>query len=173
MPRAPKAPRLHLRDRADRGRYWVILDRGREFGTGCGETDRDDAEKALARHIAEKYAPPRRKGALDRLFIADVVNVYLTEHAPRTRSLDFLLHTAAPILEWWGAKTLADIRASSCRAFVDWRVVQGRGVSDQTARHDLKTLRAAIRPKMGASASTYMSVLGTLVCETTIEAGLK
>lgn len=145
MPRRAKPPRLHLRSRDDRGSYWVILDRGREFGTGCRESDRAGAERALARHIAAKYEPPKGPLALDRLLIADVVNVYLKEHAPKTRSLEFLIHTAAPIIEWWGDHHpfLSDIRRSTCDAYVAWRVT--RGVSDQTARHDLKTLRSAIK----------------------------
>jgi integrase len=142
MPRRSKGPRLHLRERQGRGRYWVILDAGRELGTGCGEGDREEAERALSRYIAEKYQPPKRRGDLDQIPIADVINLYLTEHAPSTSSLDWILHTAEPSLEWWGSKMLSDIRAAACRDYVKWRTEQG--VSDQTARHDLKTLRAAI-----------------------------
>lgn len=143
MSRRSKAPRLHLRSRAGRGRYWVILDHGRELGTGCGERDRAEAERALARHIAQKYEPAKGKGDLDQIAIADVMNIYLREHAPSTRSLDWIIHTASPIIEWWGRKLLSDIRSTTCRDYVRWRCEQG--VSDQTARHDLKTMRAAIR----------------------------
>jgi integrase len=58
------------------------------------------------------------------------------------QSLDFIRHTAKPIGEWWGDKTLARINAKTCSDYVSWRIAQR--VSDQTARHDLKTLRAAI-----------------------------
>ena len=68
--------------------------------------------------------------------------LYVKEHAPKTKSLDFIRHTARPIGEWWGDKTLARVNAKTCAEYVAWRVTQG--VSDQTARHDLKTLRAAI-----------------------------
>ena len=71
------------------------------------------------------------------------MNIYLTEHAPHTKSLDFLLYTGASIVEWWSDKTLADVRGQTCRAYAEWRCA--RGVSGQTARHDLTTLRAAIR----------------------------
>lgn len=145
MSRKPKPPRLHLRSRDGRGRYWVILDRGHEFGTSCGEGDRAGAERALARYIAAKYEPPKGARDLDQLLIADVVNVYLKERAPKTNSLEFLVHTAAPVIEWWGEHhpALSDIKEKTCHDYVEWRV--SRGVSDQTARHDLKTLRAAIR----------------------------
>ena len=72
-----------------------------------------------------------------------MILLYLKEHAPKTKSLDFIRHTATPIAKWWGNKTLAKINAKTCGEYVAWRVAQG--VSDQTARHDLKTLRAAIR----------------------------
>jgi hypothetical protein len=45
-------------------------------------------------------------------------------------------------------KKLEHITGGNCRKYVTWRtgqVVRGRNISDQTARHDLKTLRAAIR----------------------------
>jgi integrase len=81
-----------------------------------------------------------------------VVNVYLRERAPHTRNPSFIAATAEPILTWWGRKSLADIRGQSCRDYVAWRTSQtirrrkvARKVSEATARHDLKTLRAAIR----------------------------
>ena len=141
MPRPKRPPRLWLR-KSGRSHGWIILDGGRQHRTGCSAGDREGAERALARYIASKYQPARET-ELDRLPVPDVINVYLTEHAPHTRSLDFLLATASPIIDWWGKRHLSDIRASTCREYVAWRTAQG--VSDQTARHDLKTLRAAIR----------------------------
>lgn len=143
MPRRAKAPRLYLRERPGRGRYWVILDKGREFGTDCREDDTQGAETALSDYIAQKYEPPKHSAALSQVLIADVVNVYLREHAPKTLSLDWICHTAAPIIDWWGDKPLSSIRRTTCDEYVIWRTAQG--VSDQTARHDLKTMRAAIR----------------------------
>jgi integrase len=76
----------------------------------------------------------------------------LRERAPHTRNPSFIAATAEPILVWWGTKTLADIRGATCRDYVAWRTSQrirrrkqARQVSEATARHDLKTLRAAIR----------------------------
>lgn len=143
MPRRAKGPRLYLRERAGREPTWVIRDTGCEVGTGSGEADRAGAERALARYIATKYAPQKGPRDLDRLLIADVINVYLKERSPLVKRPDFLVTTATPILDWWGERTLADVRRSSCAEYVTWRT--SSGVSDQTARHDLKTLRAAIR----------------------------
>ncbi len=49
---------------------------------------------------------------------------------------------SVPILDWWGEKALSEVNKTSCDAYVTWRTAQD--VSDQTARHELKTLRAAI-----------------------------
>jgi integrase len=142
MPRHPKGPRLLLRRRKGRAATWVILDAGYEISTECSARDAERAQAALARYIAARHEPKTNTGRLEEIAIADVINIYLREHAPTTRSLDFLLHTARPVIEWWGNKTLADIRGKSCREYVAWRTTQH--VTDQTARHDLKTLRAAI-----------------------------
>jgi integrase len=61
-----------------------------------------------------------------------------------------LFDTAKPILRWWSGKKLEHITGTNCRKYVTWRTAQmvrggTRHVSDQTARHELKTLRAAIR----------------------------
>lgn len=142
MPRRAKGPRLYLRHWRGKSSSWVILDRGKEVGTGCSESDREGAERALGRYLQDKYEPPKNRGRLSDIVIADVLNIYLREHAPHVANPEFLAYTAGPALEWWGTKSLADIRGQTCREYVDWRCKQG--VSDQTARHDLKTLRAAI-----------------------------
>ena len=138
-----KGPRLWLRQRDGRPSVWIIRDRRYQQGTGCGESDIEGAERALAEYIAQKHQAPKTGGQLDKTAVADCVNLYLKEHAPKTKSLDFIKHTAAPIIEWWGDKTLARINAKTCTEYVSWRTAQA--VSDQTARHDLKRLRAAIR----------------------------
>ena len=64
---------------------------------------------------------------------------------------------AAPILEWWTGKTLAEIHKETCRDYVKWRVKQPikqqckntkpkaiRRVSEGTARHELSMLSAAL-----------------------------
>jgi integrase len=143
MPRKAKGPRLYLRERAGREAIWVIRDGEREESSGCSESEREGAERALASYIVQKYQAPRTGGQLDKTLIADVMELYLTEHAPKTKSREFIKHTANPTIDWWGLKTLSKVNAKSCADYVTWRTAQG--VSDQTARHDLKTLRAAIR----------------------------
>jgi integrase len=151
MPRRAKGPRLHLRPaRADRVAVWVILDRGKETSTGCCESDVEGSERALAAYLTDKYEPPKTHGKLALTAIADVINVYVKERAPKTARPDLILGNASPILDWWGEKTLADIRAKSCDDYVAWRTAQKRKrhndgtVSKQTARHELKLLATAI-----------------------------
>ena len=144
MPRKAKGPRLYRREHEHwNGPRWFIRDGRHEESTGCAADDVAGAEQALGRYLAAKHKAPKTGGQLEKTAIADVILLYLKEHAPKTKSLDFIRHTATPIAKWWGNKTLAKINAKTCGEYVAWRVAQG--VSDQTARHDLKTLRAAIR----------------------------
>jgi integrase len=150
MPNPRKAPRLYLRQRKGRDKVWSILDGKTESGTGCGEHDRSGAEKALAQYLAEKHVAP---GALppEQLWVPEVMASYLKEHAVHSPSSKWIGHTAQPILQWWGDKTLADVSGANCREYVTWRTAQthrhgrkAKPISLQTARHELKTLRTAI-----------------------------
>jgi hypothetical protein len=147
MPNPRKGPRLHLRRRrAPREHVWDIRDGATRVSTGCSEHNTQGAEEALARYIAEKYSPPGALSA-DRLFIDEVVAAYLNEYAKHSHSREFLFDTARPTLHWWSGKTLSDVNGANCREYVKWRtnqIYRGKAISDQTARHDLKTLRAAI-----------------------------
>jgi len=141
MPRRRKPARLWLRRaRGDRNAVWVILDGGKQVATGCSESELGRAQEALADHIAQSYRPPASR-VLRELHVEDVMTVYLREHAPTVARPDFIATTAKPILEWWAGKRLSEIRGQSCRDYVEWR---SKSVSVSTARHDLKTLRAAI-----------------------------
>lgn len=145
MGRRQLGARLHLRARCGGSEaVWYIIDRDQRISTGCGAGDIGGAEAALAAHIAERSAPPRDSARrLDRILIADVLTSYLAARGPRVANPEFLIYTAEPVLAWGGQKSLDQVRAETCAAYVDWRTAQG--VSIATARHDLKTLRAAIR----------------------------
>jgi integrase len=142
--RPRKGPHLYLkrRERFGRQSVWIIRDGAIEKSTGCCEGELGAAERALQAYLGAKYTTPKAADRLEAIAVADVMRAYLAEHAPRVKRPDFIKSTAAPILDWWGTKTLADIRGKTCRDYADWRTAQG--VRDQTARHDLKTLRAAI-----------------------------
>lgn len=149
MSRRRQPPKLWLKP-AERGRnaVWCIKDGTRRISTGCGARDLERAEQALAEHIRAKYEAPRGLGQC--LLVSEAVAAYLAGHAAHVehpRSREFLFDTARPTLEWWSGKTIAEVNGTNCRRYVAWRTAQkyrGRNISDQTARHDLKTLRAAL-----------------------------
>jgi len=149
MPRPSKPPRLYLRaGRKGHAAKWVILDGPKETGTGAGAEDIAAAERALEDYLASKRQPPT-SGCLNEILIDDILTIYLEEVAATSPSREWLCHTAAPVLDWWSGKALIDVRGKTCRDYVAWRTAQTikhteRQISDQTARHELKTLRAAI-----------------------------
>lgn len=161
MPRPPKGPRLFLRGaRADRAAVWVILDTGGiEVSTGCGADDLAGAEKALARYLAGKHETTLGQTDPHAVKIADALTFYTTEKDPgpdadvrQLRAAADLTFTIERLLEWWGGKTLGDVKASSCKAYVRHRVAQvnrrggknAKPISSGTARRELEILRAAI-----------------------------
>lgn len=67
--------------------------------------------------------------------------LYQRERAEKPSAALIGYHIQA-LLCFWGSRYLADIRASTCRAYAVHRVAKGR--KPQTARRELKTLSAAI-----------------------------
>lgn len=136
---------------------WCIVDGKKRVSTGCGERDIEQAQRKLADYIREQFEPPTGKGG--RLLVVEAIAAYLehhVEHLPSKQSREFGRATCAPLLEWWSGMTLTQVNGVNCRAYVRWRTSQNRKrhpksrrrpvkVSDQTARHDLKSLRAAMR----------------------------
>ena len=155
MPRPRKQPHLQRKKTPAGALVWIIRDGKDRISTGCGVgSDDAKAQQALADYINGKYQPPTGMGA--KLLIDEVVAAYLAGHADSSPSRDFLFATANPILKWWSGKRIAEVNKTNCKAYVKWRTSQFRkrhpnskrppvNVSDQTARHDLKTLRAALR----------------------------
>jgi integrase len=134
--------RLHLRrNRSGKGTTWVILDGPSEHSTGCGGDDLGGAEKALQRHIAANYTPPRTSRP-EALLISEVMLAYLRERAPTRISAKWIAAMATPIIKWWGHRPVSEIRGASCREYVAWRTAQR--VTEVTAGHELTVLRAAL-----------------------------
>jgi integrase len=152
MPRPRKPARLFLRKRTGRPPVFVILDGSREISTGAGPEDIGRAEEALANYCADRHAPPSGATAPKALYIDEVMTIYLREHAQHSRSREWISHMATPILDWWSGKTLGNINDKTCGDYVRWRTGQPvkqlktgkRSVSEQSARHELSVLSAAI-----------------------------
>lgn len=168
MPRHAKGPRLYLRrgkrDPKTGGRFadtWVIRDGAREISTGCprdGLDGPDGAESQLAAYIGAKWAPTARS---DRpsdpasVLVAEVLALYAKEKAPTLAKPKDAASRIKILTGFWGDKTLADVKRSTCKAYVAWRVEQPfkhakfeaallKRVAPETARRELEDLSAAI-----------------------------
>ena len=133
MPQRTKGPRLYLRP--DRG-YYIIRDGSRLVRTGT--RDRRDAERALARYIAEKDRPSG-PSAPDQITVAEILNRYGTEHAPTVADparIGFAIQALDSIL---GSLPVAGITGEVCR-----RYAKARGKAPGTVRRELACLQAAL-----------------------------
>lgn len=159
MPRKAKGARLYLRAaRADRSAdaVWVIRDGGREISTGCGESRLQAAETALAHHIASRHQPATvSTGDPAVVLVADVLTLYAREKGPTAADPVSLSGWIEHLLDFDGWETCADVRRSTCLAYVAWRTSKPRRaakttaaraqlVSPQTARRELEVLSAAL-----------------------------
>lgn len=164
MGRPRKGARLYLRSgRIDpkSGRklapIYFIRDGQTNLSTGCGPERLAEAEAALAdymsRRRAQAAATRRSADAPEEVLIADVVALYAREKGPVCADPTALAARLAVILEWWGDKSLGDIRRSSCLAYVAYRTTQpvrsykdaqaAPRVSEAGARRELEDLSAA------------------------------
>lgn len=141
MPRRAKGPRLYLEpEREGRERVWSIRDGQRKHSTGCGEAQAAEAEQALARYIAEKHDPAaRRDRAPGKVYVSDVISTYSDDVVANHSRPNESAARLARILDYFGTKTLGELSAKECRAYV-----KKRG-SKTGARRDLEDLRSAIR----------------------------
>lgn len=161
MPRPSKGPRLFLRKaRPDKRQasVWVIRDGSKEVGTGCGPGEVAEAGLKLAEYIQAKWtpAPSGPNGAADPadVLLADVLALYAEGRAAKAPDPKAVRARLSALLEFWGESTVADIRRSTCEAYVAHRILQpikmakdpatARRVTDQGARRELEDLSAAI-----------------------------
>lgn len=162
MSRQAKGPRLYLREgRIEpstgkrRDPVWVIRDGSTELSTGLSRGQLDDAQQRLAEYIAKKWAPAVGGDPSDpkNVLIVEVLALYAREKAPHLSDPKSVKGWLQNLGKWWGDKTVADVKRSSCIAYAAWRTAQriasGNGtslrmVSMQTARRELETLSGAI-----------------------------
>jgi hypothetical protein len=159
--RKAKPPRLYLRTERDGARSWIILDRGRQIRTGCDAESTARAADALKEYIASRHKPTL--GARDPAAVAigDVLTAYAEAKEPKSNDRDLKLRYADlcdrldRLAEWWGDKTLSEVKRQACLDYVTWRVAQPRRrakkqkarakpISSETARRELEDLRSAI-----------------------------
>jgi integrase len=160
MPRPRKSARLWLRPgRDDRAAVWVILDGGKEFGTGCSQGDVAGAEQALADYVAKKHDPKKaiRQGDPNSTKVADAISVYWTEHAQKPSRPEAIRKRLDTLLDFFGLKVVGELNGSLQRDYAEKRG------SLSAARRELEDLAAAInhtlRDKVGGGNIVFRPVL--------------
>lgn len=165
MPRPTKGARLWLEPerRGPDGKLyqrstWVIRDGAKKASTGCPPSARALAEQKLAEYLRDKYQTPRERGrAPSQVAVADVLDIYLQDVAPRQAREKEVKQRVGKLGEFWGLMALSDVNGRSCRDYVEWRTQQqvkaarpertgtpARMVTPAGARRELEDLRAAI-----------------------------
>jgi len=171
MSRPSKGARLYLATgRIDRrsGKalpdVYFIRDGSVRISTGCGPDRLGEAEKALGAYLADKHTAQvvdiptdaderRRRSDPAQVYVAEVVAYYAEHKAPKTADPGAVRARLAAITDWWGVKTLSDIRRSNCEAYVAARQqmpvksftrTAPRMVTAQGARRELEDLSAAV-----------------------------
>lgn len=149
MPRPAKGARLWFDRKAG---HWFIRDGSVKRSTGCGLESRQGAEGQLRDYIGQKYTPPSDSHPA-RLLVSDILTYYAREVAPgqKSQATSFSIER---LIDWWGSRTLADVKRSTCQEYVTHRKAQPirqatktktpKLVSEETARRELTVLRAAI-----------------------------
>ncbi len=131
MPRHSKGARLYKR-----GNVYYVRDGQAFFSTGTA--DRREADRALARYIAEKDQPtgPRRS---DQMTVDEALSIYGNEHGLTVRApatIGYSIKALRPIL---GPLSVATINKEQCQ-----RYARERGVKPGTIRRELGVLQAAL-----------------------------
>jgi integrase len=147
MPRRSKGVRLWLEParlnnngRLLRRAVFVIRDGATKRSTSFGEGEIEQAQRALAEYVANKYRAPR-VSQLDPAVVkvADVISIYAEDVAHNHARPQETGARLGRILEFFGDTTLCHINRRACDAYVRQRGAQA------AARRELEDLRAAIR----------------------------
>lgn len=136
MPRKRLPARLRLKDRGERGQRWVIVDGRTEIDTGCSDGDYQGAQEKLGEYLAAHRQIDTSTRNPAQISCADVIALYI-KHNPAPPGC----YHAAPLLGFFGLKTLRDINGQLCRTYAAER---GAKVTQSTIRRELGTLQAAI-----------------------------
>lgn len=131
MPRAKSPPRLWL----DQTRQaWTVIDGGKRIRTGCGADQVQAASDFLADYIAANHTIAPGKDPL----IEDVLLLYSDEHLAYTASAASVSYDLEQLEKWWGGKTVSQITAANCRAYIEHRQ------APTICRRELGFLNAAV-----------------------------
>lgn len=155
MPRPRKPARLWKRydtkkdrEAGDQNFQWVILDSGKQIGTGHrGNGGGSGAEEALARHIAKKHSFPATPQRIEEIDVGTVLVYYINKIPAEMSAPERQLYAIKALSPFWGTKTCSAVNEDTCKEYV--KVRKKAGVSAPTARRELGTLRAALNKAAG------------------------
>ncbi|SRR5258708_6518710 len=145
MPRRSKGPRLWFRPARRNAKgivthsgAYFILDDGRQIGTGT--TELVEAEKELAKYIAEKYRTQTatRLRPIEQIPVSDVIAIYARDVAPEHSDPKETSRRLNRLLKFFGNKSLAEINGALCREYLR------QATSISAAARDLTDFRSAI-----------------------------
>src|SRR5258708_11747054 len=145
MRRRSKGPRLWFRPARRNAKgivthsgAYVILDDGRQIGTGT--TELVEAEKELAKYIAEKYRTQTatRLRPIEQIPVSDVIAIYARDVAPEHSDPKETSRRLNRLLKFFGNKSLAEINGALCREYLR------QATSISAAARDLTDFRSAI-----------------------------
>lgn len=136
MPRPAKPPRLYLNPKE---RVWLIRDGASTKRTGCSESDRDGAEKALSEYISTKFKPVARESDPARITVAEALTAYGQGRADEVADPARIGYAIDKLTGWWGDRTISLVRGATCREYAS-----DRGAAPATIRRELGVLSAAI-----------------------------
>ena len=133
MPRHAKGPRLHRHV----NEIWCIRDDGGKF-LSTGTRNRREAERSLARYIAEKDRPSG-PASPDQMTVATALDTYGREHAPTCKDPERIGYAIAALTPILGSLPISSIAGEVCR-----RYARTRDKAPGTIRKELSTLQAAL-----------------------------
>lgn len=135
MPQHAKGPRLYRRK--DTGIY-IIRDTGRG-DQSTGVRDRQGAEAALGRYLAERDRP-RGPATPDQMTVAEALVIYGRERAPKVKDPQRIAYAIEALVPFWGELPVSAIRDTTVG-----RYTVARDRAPGTIRKELGVLKAALR----------------------------
>lgn len=150
MPRKRLPARLywHARDR-----QWIIRD-GSDFRrTGCGDGEREAAERALAAYLEGRAVTrPRGPARPHEVTVGAVLAIYADDKAGQVKGAEVLANNIAALAAFWGDLTCDAVKGSTCRAYQAHRATprpdargRMRSAGTATVRRELGVLGAALK----------------------------
>lgn len=140
MPRRNTGPRVEWLPKRS-GYYIVWYEAGKQRLRSARTTDLAEAQDALATFIRKQR---RENGdgdpiAADKLTVAEVLDLYGTEHAPTTADPARIGYAIDALLPFWGEKKVSAVNVKTCAAYE-----KQRARAPATMRRELSTLQAAL-----------------------------